>query len=56
MLTVTDIVGRLVFKEKGKLNSYFFAKDLDCGWFSKGMYIVALTTNKEKFTQKFIKE
>jgi len=55
MLTVTDVMGRLVFKEQGKLQPPYFTKDLDCSGFSEGMYIVTLTTNRERLSQKFIK-
>ncbi|MEO8148680.1 MAG: T9SS type A sorting domain-containing protein [Bacteroidia bacterium] len=54
-LTVIDIRGRLVFKEKGALRPPYFTKDLDCGAFANGMYIVTLITNKEKVAQKLIK-
>ncbi|MEO8148675.1 MAG: T9SS type A sorting domain-containing protein [Bacteroidia bacterium] len=54
-LTVIDIAGKLVFKEKGRLRPPYFTRDLDCGAFANGMYIVTLTTNKEKVAQKFIK-
>ncbi|MEO8150672.1 MAG: T9SS type A sorting domain-containing protein [Bacteroidia bacterium] len=53
-LTVTDIIGRQVFKEKGGLHPPYFTKDLDCRGFANGMYIVTLTTNKEQVSQKFI--
>ncbi|MEO8146281.1 MAG: T9SS type A sorting domain-containing protein [Bacteroidia bacterium] len=61
-LRVTDITGRLVFKEKGSASAAlnmpgngYFTKDLDCSGFSNGMYIINLTTNKEMLSQKFIK-
>ncbi|MEO8145977.1 MAG: T9SS type A sorting domain-containing protein [Bacteroidia bacterium] len=55
-LTVTDIMGRQVFKERGALRPPYFTKDLDCSSFSSGMYIITLTTNKEQVAGKFIKE
>ncbi|MEO8146152.1 MAG: T9SS type A sorting domain-containing protein [Bacteroidia bacterium] len=55
-LTVTDVMGRQVFKERGALRSPYFTKDLDCSMLAHGMYIINLTTNKERVTGKFIKE
>ncbi|MEO8146156.1 MAG: T9SS type A sorting domain-containing protein [Bacteroidia bacterium] len=55
-LTVTDITGRIIFKEKGRLRPPYFTKDLDCSMLAYGMYIINLTTNKERVAGKFIKE
>ncbi|MEO8146565.1 MAG: T9SS type A sorting domain-containing protein [Bacteroidia bacterium] len=54
-LTVIDVTGRLIFKEKGRLRPPYFTKDLDCNGFSSGMYIINLTTDKEIQSKKFIK-
>jgi hypothetical protein len=54
-LTVIDITGRLVYKEKGRLHSPYFTKDLDCTTFSGRMYIIIVTTDRERLSKKFIK-
>ena len=54
-LSVIDITGRQIFKEKGRLRPPYFTKDLDCSRYSKGMYIVSLQTDKEILAKKFVK-
>jgi hypothetical protein len=55
VLSVYDIAGNEVFHESGKLDSEYFTRDLQMTGFSSGMYIVSLTTDKEKLVKKFVK-
>lgn len=62
MLTVIDIMGRVVFKESGGASASltithegYFTKDLDWGGCGSGMYIVTVTTDKERLGKRFAK-
>lgn len=56
VLLVFDVMGRNVFSENGNLSSQYYTKNLSCAEFANGMYIVSLTTEKEKLNQKFVIE
>lgn len=64
VLQIFDVTGKEIFnsvsgislpKFEGQGGAYF-TMDINCTSFSKGMYIVSLTTNKEKLNKKFMKE
>ena len=55
-LSVYDILGNIVYKEKGKLNPPYFTKDINCTAFAHGMYIVTFQTERERLVKKFVKE
>ncbi len=52
-LSIFDITGKQLFSEQGKLASQYFTKDLPCN-FANGIYIISLSTEKEKLTGRFI--
>ncbi len=54
-LTVTDVMGRQIFEKSGRLQPPYFSMDLDCSFFCSGLYLIALATEKEMLSQKFIK-
>ena len=56
LLAVYDLLGNLIVNEQGKLKSEYYTKDLNMQTFSSGLYIVSLTTEKEKLVKKFIKQ
>ena len=45
-----------VHSESGTHNSQFFTQDLNCALFAKWTYVVALETEKEKLSKKFVIE
>ncbi len=55
MLEVFDVTGRKIINETGVLNSEFYTRDLDMNEYSAGMYIISLSTEKEKLVRKFLK-
>ncbi len=55
-LRVHDALAKEVYKETGKLNTEYFTKDLGCVDLAKGVYVVSLTTEKEKLVKRFVKE
>lgn len=55
ILSVSDVAGREIFHESGKLDSEFYTRDLEMERFCAGLYIVSLTTEKEKLVKKFVK-
>jgi hypothetical protein len=55
-LGVFDLMGRKIYKEEGALSSSYFTKDLRCGEFAGGLYVVTLRTEKEVLSKKFVKE
>lgn len=55
-IQVFDMVGHLTYNEEGKLGSGYYTKDLSMQAFAKGMYIVVITTEKEKLVKKFVRE
>ena len=54
-LHVYDILGKEIFKQKGKLFTEYFTKDFQMQNFSNGIYIISFETEKEKLIKKFIK-
>ncbi len=55
VLIMYDITGREVFKEVGSLEGNYFTKGLEMNQFSTGLYIISLSTEKEKLVKKFLK-
>lgn len=53
-LSVYDVMGKEVFKEREKITPPYFTKNINCTGFSKGMYIVKLQTEKEWLVRKFV--
>ncbi len=59
-LEIYDISGRKIIKESGNLDSgadgyQSFTLDLDMGSYTSGLYIISLTTEKEKLVKKLVK-
>ncbi len=59
-LEIYDISGRKIIKESGNLDSgadgyQSFTLDLDMSSYNSGLYIISLTTEKEKLVKKFVK-
>ncbi len=60
-LSVYDLMGKEVFSERGKITPPYFTKNLNCGGWAKGMYVVSLEsdsyrTSTEKLVKKFVVE
>jgi hypothetical protein len=56
LLTITDVTGRIVYKEESQITNGYFTSDIRCENFASGVYIVSLSTEKEKLGRKFVKE
>ncbi len=56
LLQIFDINGREVFSSAKNTQPPYFTQDVDVVSLSSGMYVVALTTEKEKLVKKFIKQ
>ncbi|MEP7265516.1 MAG: T9SS type A sorting domain-containing protein, partial [Bacteroidota bacterium] len=54
-LLIYDITGRVVYHDADHLTSTYFTRDVSLSGFAKGLYIVSLSTEKEKLTKKFVK-
>jgi hypothetical protein len=64
-VSVYDLLGNVVYADltpalstgegEGEGGGYF-TRELNCAAFAKGMYIVSLVTEKERFVKKFIKD
>ncbi len=55
-LSVYDLMGKEVFSESGKITPPYFTKNLNCGGWAKGIYVVSLECNSEKLVKKFVIE
>ncbi|MEO5569671.1 MAG: T9SS type A sorting domain-containing protein [Bacteroidia bacterium] len=53
---VYDILSNVIYKKEGKLNSKYFTQDLNTTNYSKGLYIIAFQTEKEKLVKRFVKD
>ncbi|MEO0312129.1 MAG: hypothetical protein RIQ89_1786 [Bacteroidota bacterium] len=56
LLTITDVTGRIVYKEESQITNGYFTSDIRCENFASGVYIVSLSTEKEKLSRKFVRE
>ena len=56
MLTVTDLLGHIIFKENGSLDGQYYTHDLHMQSYSDGIYIVSLVTDKEAMSGKLVRE
>jgi len=54
-LTIYDVTGRVIFNETGKLDADTYTLNLDMSNYESGMYLISLTTDKEKMVKKFLK-
>ncbi|CAN5474412.1 hypothetical protein BH11BAC2_BH11BAC2_10370 [soil metagenome] len=59
-LKIYDISGREIIQESGNLDSgadgyRSFTRDMDMSGYTSGLYIISLTTEKEKLVRKFVK-
>lgn len=54
-LILYDISGREIIHESGNLDSKFYTRDLEMNGYTSGLYLISLTTEKEKLVNKFIK-
>lgn len=52
---LTDISGRILFVDEGKTNAGFFTKNISMDNFAAGIYLVTIVTEKEKVSEKFVK-
>ncbi|MCX6292359.1 MAG: T9SS type A sorting domain-containing protein, partial [Bacteroidetes bacterium] len=55
-LQICDVLGKVIHRETGKLDSEFYSKDVSMLSFSCGLYIVSLLTEREKLVRRFVKE
>jgi Secretion system C-terminal sorting domain len=55
LLQIFDLNGKHIFSTAGKTQPPYFTQDIDLAGWSDGLYIVKLTTEKEKVTNKFVK-
>ncbi len=55
-LSVYDLMGKEVFSESGKITPPYFTKNLNCGGWAKGMYVVSLECGEERLVKKFVVE
>ncbi|MCX6290972.1 MAG: T9SS type A sorting domain-containing protein, partial [Bacteroidetes bacterium] len=55
-LQICDVLGKVIYRETGKLNSEFYSKDVAMQSFSSGLYVVSLLTEREKLVRRFVKE
>ncbi len=60
-LSVFDLMGKEVFSESGKITPPYFTKNLSCGGWAKGMYVVRLECDSypmgaERLVKKFVVE
>jgi hypothetical protein len=53
-LHIYDLMGHLVFNDKGQLDSPYFTKDVYLPGIANGLYVVRLETDKETLTKKII--
>ena len=53
---LTDIAGRILFVDEGKTFAGYFSKNIPMENFAAGIYLVTIVTEKEKFSQKIVKE
>ncbi|MEO8146889.1 MAG: T9SS type A sorting domain-containing protein [Bacteroidia bacterium] len=55
VVRIYDLNGRVVFSTSRKTLPPYYTQDVDCSGFANGMYVVLLTTEKERFVKKFVK-
>ena len=53
-VSVYDLMGKEVFSESGKITPPYFTKNLNCGGWAKGMYVVSLESGAERLTKRFV--
>ena len=64
VLEIFDITGKVIYNNAREHSlphgegwgGAYFTQDVNCAAFAKGMYLVSLTTEKEKLVKKFVKE
>lgn len=56
VLQIFDVNGRVLLSSSKQTQPPYYSKDIDVSSFSHGMYLVMLTTEKEKLIKKFIKQ
>ena len=56
ILSVTDVLGHIVFRENGKIDSPYYTHDLHMQGKADGLYIVSLVTEKEVLSRKFVRQ
>jgi len=56
LLTVTDLSGRIIYSDKSETQNAYFTKDLMMNDFASGLYLITVSTEKEKLTGKVMKE
>lgn len=53
-LKIIDMTGKEIIVETGNIHSTYYTKNLNCASFSRGVYLVSLTTEKEMLVKRFI--
>ncbi|MEP7263469.1 MAG: T9SS type A sorting domain-containing protein [Bacteroidota bacterium] len=56
LLQIFDLSGKEVFSSAKKTQPPYFTQDVNCSNFANGLYIVSLTTEKERLIGKFVKK
>ena len=56
VLTVTDLLGHIIFRENGSLDGQYYTHDLHMQSYADGMYIVSLVTDKEAMSGRLVRE
>lgn len=56
VLQIFDMNGKEVFSSIKTTQPPYYTQDVNCSAFADGMYVVSLTTEKEKLVKKFVKE
>ena len=51
---IYDLSGKIIYEEKGKLNSSYFTRDVKMIGKSNGMYVIRFETEKEVLSAKFV--
>lgn len=55
LLNVVDILGHLIYKEEGSLDSQYYTHDLSMQGFADAVYIISFVTEKEALSAKFVR-
>ncbi len=56
ILNVVNILGHLIYKEEGNLDSHYYTHDLSMQGLADGVYIISLVTDKEALSAKFVRQ
>ncbi len=56
LLQIFDVNGKEVFSSSKKTTPPYFTQDISLEGIASGMYLVTLTTEKEKLVKKFLKD